>query len=355
MSYWKPHASILMECFKLWWDGTRGLQDNIFFQILANHNDERDNEEAFVYAVISQWKDMIAEGKLDLEKLAQDAIAFAQKRDRVRRNATNRLLFLELVDFFVLHQVENRELCRNLLTELFYYSSGIDRELFLDDVSTLSRPSTITSGDRGSHFQRKQDYVLRNVAGMRLPVRSWSLPRRHLGPGDQDMTPYLDLHLRGDVTWNPMIDAVYTGKVELILKLLRHGAYPSCTYLWILLCFMAVKVRHNEDCEWEMEILGFFCRARRRFALYVSGRGEHAIEPTPEGDPDPQDYHEILVAPSEVLPRVPEDRYRSPPSLMHLCRCRIREKLQENDWIPTGILRLGLPRLLRDYVDLLID
>ena len=59
------------------------------------------------------------------------------------------------------------------------------------------------------------------------------------------------------------------------------------------------------------------------------------------------------LADKNLLP--PERSGISPPELVHLCRCRIRQCLFDNWALPHGIQTLQIPKSLKDYLDLMTD
>ncbi|GFT45164.1 hypothetical protein NPIL_29991 [Nephila pilipes] len=47
----------------------------------------------------------------------------------------------------------------------------------------------------------------------------------------------------------------------------------------------------------------------------------------------------------------PEITVRSPRSLQHLCRCSLRQRLVDNHQLPEVTQNLGLPNILKKYID----
>ncbi|GFT82767.1 hypothetical protein NPIL_129751, partial [Nephila pilipes] len=41
-----------------------------------------------------------------------------------------------------------------------------------------------------------------------------------------------------------------------------------------------------------------------------------------------------------------------PRSLQHLCRCSLRQRLADNHQLPEGTQNLGLPKILKEHIDL---
>ncbi|GFT43943.1 hypothetical protein NPIL_287071 [Nephila pilipes] len=48
----------------------------------------------------------------------------------------------------------------------------------------------------------------------------------------------------------------------------------------------------------------------------------------------------------------PEITVPDPRSLQHLCRCSLRQRLADNHQLPEGTQNIGLPTVLKEYIDL---
>ncbi|GFS59514.1 hypothetical protein NPIL_262501 [Nephila pilipes] len=48
----------------------------------------------------------------------------------------------------------------------------------------------------------------------------------------------------------------------------------------------------------------------------------------------------------------PEITVPGPRSLQHLCRCSLRQRLADNHQLPEGSQNLGLPKVLKEHIDL---
>ncbi|GFT59649.1 hypothetical protein NPIL_132021 [Nephila pilipes] len=48
----------------------------------------------------------------------------------------------------------------------------------------------------------------------------------------------------------------------------------------------------------------------------------------------------------------PEITVPGPRSLQHLCRCSLRQRLADNHQLPDSTQNLGLPKVLKEYIDL---
>ena len=146
----------------------------------------------------------------------------------------------------------------------------------------------------------------------------------------------------------PLIQACKEWQPHRILLLLRHGADTSATWLGFQNPIMALLLTPHEvylkkDVFTEQKLklcIRYYSRATSRI------RVQEIKEKLAEGFQEKLDGWEKFV---------PENRYKKPTELKHLCRCSIRTSLQGNRNLPSGIDELPLPGLLKEYIDLQID
>lgn len=281
----------------------------------------------------------------------------------------NRLLLLEAVDIMAAKDVKNaRSFFRDLLTLLFGISKIVDREVYLFDNSKVDGPVEFDDECRA-----KMRYTLGNIAGWKLTTCEPWIGR--LRPAAPPAEFYLDLPLRrvnSPASTHMMAEALFRLQdPEVILDLLRHGASPSCVYLWPVVVMMDLKlVMHGsvqsgaagtagavppEDAailtkSREGRMIEYFCRARRNIYLNPIRATEAGSARMPPG----VNYEDVLLIPNQMTFLVPEDLHKRPARLQQICRLVIRETLFESDCLPTGIYQLPIPAILHRYIDLLL-
>lgn len=124
------------------------------------------------------------------------------------------------------------------------------------------------------------------------------------------------------------------------------GDKLSCETIQIPLSFFLQL--HNMK---EARMIRYFCRARSYFYVhFVRGSDARDSELPPRIA-----YDDILLLPPNASVLVPDERYKIPASLLHQCRLAIRKAITKADQLPCGIYQLPLPKIMHEYIDLLID
>ena len=145
---------------------------------------------------------------------------------------------------------------------------------------------------------------------------------------------------------SPLMSAARHRKPDVILTLLRHGAtiesnwmcYKSALEVLLLapnLIYLSSKDIQNIELS-----VQYFIRACTRIDK------KHIQTLIEEGYSPLHDRWQHLL---------PEVRYSKPCSLKQACRGTIRDGLNNKSQLPSGIDKLPLPALLKEYLDLLRD
>lgn len=307
-----------------------------------------------VYHVTSDLRERVQDGGMSALAAVGQMYEHAQTRGRVHQEES-RLLLLEVLDLMASHELDNRHFLRQVLTDLYQISLMLDREIFLFEEAKHEGPMELAG-----EVKRKFVYVLSHVAGWKLPDREpWIRPTSPM------VDYYLDLPFRRancNSATHLMAELLYRLQDSCsALDLLRHGASPSCIYLWPVIVMLDMKFSLREPFSVaepgpieesnEARMIRYFCRARRHVYLNAIRGGEERGAPMPPG----VNYEDVLLIPSSMMSLIPEDRYLYPAKLQHQCRLTIRQSLLDADCVPRGIAQLSLPPILQRYVDLLED
>ncbi len=331
----------------------------------------------------AEMRVMIDQGQVTAEEMIRSLLNFVQSNNEDELKKRNERVLLEAVDILVSYKSPDRNLFRRVLWESFRLTKYIDRSILYVDRPPQGdgnqEPATLCNTHVAEQRAReRRDYVLEKVAGWRVdredPV--WDIPAC--------VKYYLELPFQRKGTrlghTQVLAEALYRFQdPELVLALLRHGATPSCIYLWPISIMLDFKYSLSDSAEdsgtdsedgenpnprrqdalsdklrdsTEAIIIRYFCWARRHFVL-------HVVSPEEDGPetrlPLGVCYDDILLLPPDAQSLIPDDRYKSPAPLMHQCRLIIRQTLLEGDNLPRGIHRLQLPTLMKAYLDLLAD
>ena len=330
--------------------------NNDFNRLWRRHQRESISLETLVCRVTSDLRQQVKANTIKAETVVKQIWQNVQSGTLCLHPDETRLLLLEAVDLMATYNIGDRPLFRSILTQLFSFSSMIDREIFFFEKAR--DVGVMAIGPCG--IKGKFVYTLNNVAGWKIPnVEPWSRPSGPLAEY------YLELPFRRTqvvAATHLMAELMYRIQdSDAVLELLRHGATPSCVYLWPVVVMLDMRfsleiadspVRHQailESCE--AKILRYFFRARSH--VYLNSIQPRGIPGTHV--PPGVDYEDVLLIPGQLTFLVPKDRYLNPASLQHICRLVIRRSLLDADSLPDGVYKLSLPFTIQSYVDLLSD
>ncbi|KAK2186574.1 hypothetical protein NP493_195g03014 [Ridgeia piscesae] len=329
----------------------RKPENSEFARVWQSHCFDATPDQQLVRDVGSELREKIAAKSVDPAGVAKDVVRFVIGCTDDTKRDVNRMLILELIDILASFRPDDRDTVRLVLGALYSVRRIVDREAFLFDH--------VDSGELDDVTRRKTDYMLRAVAGWRLPAHEPWTP----GAGRY----FLDLPMttaKGAVgTTQPTLiyQALYhLQDAQLVLDVLRCGVHPSCFYLWAVcmhidFCLLWQRNGVDRQLVTDTTLLRYFCRARHYMHPHVIRNGADVFIGQLLQRAGDIDIDDLLLLTADVQRFLPPDRYIHASSLKHQCRLVIRHALLLSDNLPRGIEFLQLPPLVKDYVDLLYD
>ncbi|KAL3867615.1 hypothetical protein ACJMK2_040496 [Sinanodonta woodiana] len=315
----------------------------------------------------------IDDGTIELTKALQEVIDFADFHSTKDVYLAWMSLHLALGLCYTYHE-ESRHVVRKILYRLLWFSRGIDIGIFLRDL--------IEFGENEERLENnaslaKSMYFLKVCAGFRLNLKQNELGEKIFdgwtnlfpkpNPAENGICYYLDLpinfhplligRLQTSATFeasrdgsSALLTACQSLKPRAVLLLLRYGASPvgnPLKYLLYQLGGMRILTTKtsfsvmNNPIRLVQLCLEYCLRATSHIRLLFDEQRFTV--------PHVDDVYNVT---SDVISYIPEDRYLSPASLKHLCRCSIRQYMLECDSLPDGIYELEIAYTLKPYLDL---
>ena len=293
-----------------------------------------------------------------IEKRIHRTLAKDAKKNR------NRKLLLRSIMLLLGEKTDNTALVRQCLTSLYAVSHYIDREVFLFEHHKENNLEYLPDMCK-IYIKQRRTEILRHIGGWRVPNRApWNVDHDMMRPELYLELPYRRAHNLSNS--HLMAEALYREQdPELALMLLRHGVPASFLYLWPVCILIDLKetlhsglgiskaTRENQIAvSEEAKMIRYFCRARHYVQIHlILTPHDRDIQNLAGAD----NFDNYLMLPPVALAIVPKDRYECPSSLMQQCRLCVRKRLLDTDHLPAGIQRLPLPKLIRNFIDLLED
>ncbi|KAK3583104.1 hypothetical protein CHS0354_036845 [Potamilus streckersoni] len=324
----------------------------------------------FIGEKLCAWID---DGTIELKKALQEVIDFADFHST--RDVYLAWMSLHLaLGLSYKYREESKHVVRKILYRLLRFSRGIDIGIFLRDLIEFGGNEVQLENHASL---TKSMYFLKVCAGFRLnheqneigekTFNGWINLIPKPNPAENGICYYLDLpinfhplligrmetsttYAESRVGSSALLTACQSLKPRAVLLLLRYGASPVGNPIrYILHQLGGMRILTTKTSLTVMPNPIRLVQLCLEYCLRVLPHIRLLIDEQRFTVPHMDDVYNVT---SDVISYLPEDRYMSPASLKHLCRCKVRQYLLECDSLPDGIYKLEIANTLKAYLDL---